>query len=118
MRSHRLRVFERTAVAEIGRDAGRPKRMIAERAKIPAAAARRHHAPGVGLRHRLLRQHGGVVPRAGAEQPGPGDTAAYRLSRATAGHPFWVLAKVCTGACLAGASRHDRRRPGDVITAE
>jgi hypothetical protein len=70
MRGHCLRVFERAAVAEIGGDPGRAKRVVADR-RHDARGCRppADHAPGVFLPHRLFGQHGGGVSRAGAEQP-------------------------------------------------
>jgi hypothetical protein len=40
--------------------------MIANRRNDAVATA--DHAPGIGLRHRLLGRHGGIVARTGAEQ--------------------------------------------------
>ena len=62
--------FKRAAIAEIGGDPGRAKRVVADRGMN--AGRRRSpadHAPGVGLRHRLVSQYGCVVPWAGSEQP-------------------------------------------------
>src|SRR5437763_5374946 len=51
MRGHGLRVFERTAIAEIGGDAGGTKCMIADRRHDAGGGrAPADHAPGVGLR--------------------------------------------------------------------
>ena len=63
MCGHRLRVLQRTAVAQIRGDAGRPKRVAPNRRED----AGRHgsaadHALGVGLCHRLLGENRRVVP--------------------------------------------------------
>ena len=59
MRRHLLRVLERAAVGEIGRDPGRAKRVIADRRHDAGRdGAPADHAPGVGLVHRLLGQRG------------------------------------------------------------
>jgi hypothetical protein len=69
MRSHRLGVLKRAAVAEIGSDPGRAERVIADRRHDAGGrCAAADHAPGIRLRHGLLGQHGCVVPRAGAEE--------------------------------------------------
>lgn len=62
-------MFERTTIVQIRCDPRRPKRMIADR-RENAGADRppTDHAPGIGLHHGLLGQHGCVVSRAGAEQ--------------------------------------------------
>ena len=66
---HFLRVFEGATVGEIGRDAGCPKTVIADR-RVDAGCYRApsDHAPGIGLRHGLFKQHGRVVPGCGAEE--------------------------------------------------
>ena len=70
MRGHGLRVFKRAAIAEIGGNAGRAKSVVADRRDDAGRrGAPADHAPGVGLSHRLLGQHGRVVPWAGAKQP-------------------------------------------------
>jgi len=71
VRRHRLRVFERAVVVEIGGDAGRPERMTADfgvEVGVPGAAA--DHAPGVDAVHRQSRQLAGAAAR-GAEQGSP-----------------------------------------------
>ena len=61
---HFLRVFEGAAVGEIGRDAGRPKTVIADRrVDTDGNRAAPDHAPGIGLRHGLFEEHGRGVPR-------------------------------------------------------
>jgi long-chain acyl-CoA synthetase len=70
MRGHGLRMLQRAAIAEIGGDPRRAKRVIADRRHdVCRRGTPADHASGVGLRHRLLGQHGGAVSRAGAEQP-------------------------------------------------
>jgi len=55
VRRHFLRVFERAAIGKISGDAGRAKRVIADR-RVNAGgdSAATDHAPGVGLIHGLL----------------------------------------------------------------
>jgi len=62
-------VLERTAIAKIGSDRRRPKRVIADR-REDAGRGRTSadHPPGIRLHHRPLGEHGRVVPRTGAEQ--------------------------------------------------
>ena len=69
MRRHFLGVFERTAIGEIGGDAGRAQHVIADLGKNAGSdSTPSDHAPGIRLIHRLPREHGGVVSAAGAEQ--------------------------------------------------
>jgi hypothetical protein len=59
---HGLGIFKRTAVVEIGGNAGGAKSMIADcrgNASVPRAALK--HAPRVGLRHRALGQNAGAA---------------------------------------------------------
>src|SRR5712671_5010105 len=66
MRRHFLRVFEHTAIGEVGGNPGRAKCMAPDRrgdaGRLRAAA---DHEPGIGLRQRPVGQRLGVVPRAG-----------------------------------------------------
>jgi hypothetical protein len=56
MRSNRLRVFECATIAKIGGNAGRPKRVVANRGKDTChCGAAADQAPGVSLGHRLFR---------------------------------------------------------------
>jgi hypothetical protein len=69
MGRHGLRVFQHTAVAEIGGDASRTKCMVADRCvNAGGNCTAADHAPGVRLRHGLLGQHRRIVPGAGAKQ--------------------------------------------------
>jgi hypothetical protein len=71
VRSHRLGVLERPAILQIRRDAGCSKGMAADgRLDAGSVGSPADHAPGVGLRHRLLRQHRSLPALGGAEQPG------------------------------------------------
>jgi hypothetical protein len=59
MRRHRLRVLQRAAVREVRRDPGRPERVVADRRHDAGRErALAHHAPAVGLGHRLVGQNG------------------------------------------------------------
>ncbi len=55
VRCHRLRVLKRTAIAEMRGDAGRPKRVIADRREDAGGdSTPADHTPGISLIHRLL----------------------------------------------------------------
>jgi hypothetical protein len=70
MRRHRLGVFERAAVGEIGRDPGRPETVIADRRHDAGGfGAPAHHGPGIGLIHRPVGKRGRDMPFRRAEQP-------------------------------------------------
>jgi hypothetical protein len=68
--SHFLSMLERAAIGEIGSDAGRAERVIADRRSD--AGCRRtpaDHEPGGVLIHRAVGERIGFVPGRGAEQP-------------------------------------------------
>src|ERR1700733_3751716 len=70
MRGHRLSMFERAAVLEIGRDTSRTETMVADRGMDAGRhCATADHAPGIGLCHWLPCQHSRIVPWTCAEQP-------------------------------------------------
>jgi len=69
VRGHGLRVLERAAVRQLGRDPGRPKTVVADRRHDACGnRALAHHAPGVGLGHRLRGEGDAEMTAAGAEE--------------------------------------------------
>ena len=66
---HFLRVLEGAAVGEIGRDAGCPKTVIADR-RVDAGgkSTAPDHAPRICLSHRLFEEQGRGMPRRCAEE--------------------------------------------------
>jgi hypothetical protein len=69
VRCHGLRMLQRAVVGEIGRDAGRPKTVVADRRQDAGGErALAYHAPGVDLGHRLIGKRSSAVSAAGAEQ--------------------------------------------------
>jgi hypothetical protein len=96
---HLLSVLKRTTVRQLGRDPGRPERVIADRRHDPG---RRRppadHAPGIGLAHGLVGQRVRVVPARGAEQQtlavpadaGRTDIGVQRLGKGVVSAPFGV----------------------------
>jgi len=69
MRCHGLRVLKRAAIGQIRRDPGRPKTVVADRRHDAGRErALAHHAPGVDLGHRLIRQRRAVVAARSAKQ--------------------------------------------------
>ena len=70
VRGHRLRMLERTAIAEISGDAGRAERVIADRRMNAGRySSPADHAPGVGLGHWSVSERHGVVTWAGSKEP-------------------------------------------------
>src|SRR6266849_3257491 len=70
VRGHRLCVLERTSILQIRSDPGRAESMAANRGlDAGGGGATAHHAPSVGLIHRLIGQRGSFPPLGGAEQP-------------------------------------------------
>ena len=70
MSGHRLGVFQRAAIVEIGGDAGGAEGVITDRRRnIRIARAALQHAPGVGLRHRAISQNAGAPDRRAKQRP-------------------------------------------------
>src|SRR5271166_1469701 len=94
-------MLKSAAILEIGGDPGRTERVIADRRmNADSNGPPADHAPGVGLRHRLVGQHGRAVPRAGAEQPtltilgnaGRSDVGVQRFGEAVMAWHLMMLA--------------------------
>ncbi len=69
VRGHRLGVFERAAIGQIGGDPRRPKTMVANRRHdAGGGGAAAYHPPGVRLAHRPVGQHRRNMPAGGAKQ--------------------------------------------------
>src|ERR1700726_4590787 len=70
VRGHFLRVIERAAVGEVGRDPGGAERVAADRLRNAGSRGpSADHPPGIRLAHRLVGEQAAVVTPRRAEQP-------------------------------------------------